>query len=123
MIKFLKYLPVHTNLLLPTTTTSTSTTMAFLFSHFQLKIINFLINFNLSISEINTLKMSTSSINSVPSTVSGSRGTPVHMSSLSPAPYKPLLPSASVAAIFKTSDDELRHRGIEDLVRVIRYYY
>ncbi|OWF49996.1 zinc finger CCCH domain-containing protein 13-like [Mizuhopecten yessoensis] len=68
--------------------------------------------------------MSTSSL---PSSVSGSaRGTPVPMNtsgSFSPGslPYKALSTSPSVLSLAKASDDELRHRGVEELVRIVRH--
>ncbi|XP_069118212.1 zinc finger CCCH domain-containing protein 13-like [Argopecten irradians] len=68
--------------------------------------------------------MSTSSL---PSSVSGSaRGTPVPMNtsgSFSPVslPYKTLSASPSVISLAKASDDELRHRGVEELVKIVRH--
>ncbi|XP_060071691.1 zinc finger CCCH domain-containing protein 13-like [Ylistrum balloti] len=68
--------------------------------------------------------MSTSSL---PSSVSGSaRGTPIPMNTSGsfspvPLPYKALSTSPSVVSLAKSSDDELRHRGVDELVRIVRH--
>jgi len=59
------------------------------------------------------------STSSVISAVSSSRDTPTH--SMSPGPYKTLTPAPAVQHLFKTPDDELRRKGADELVHMVRH--
>ncbi|XP_061183517.1 coiled-coil domain-containing protein 85C-B-like [Saccostrea echinata] len=61
------------------------------------------------------------SVSSVPSAGSSARSTPVPtQNSPGPGPYKPITPSQYGASIGKQSDEELRRKGVEDLLRMVR---
>lgn len=61
------------------------------------------------------------SVSSVPSAGSSARSTPVpSQNSPGPISYKPIIPSQYGAAIAKQSDEDLRRKGVEDLLRMVR---